>query len=88
MALLFVMVVPPVPAVGPSPKVVEGVVVEGVVVGLSPVVGVVLPFPAVLITDRIWQHSSAAIVDISRRDPNKKQTNMRIMTVCKSNFKP
>lgn len=53
MALLFVMVVvPPVPAVGPSPKVVEGVVVEGVVVegvvvGLSPVVGVVLPFPAV-----------------------------------------
>jgi len=47
-ALLFVMVVVPVPAVGPSPKVVEGVVVEGVVVGLSPVVGVVLPFPAVL----------------------------------------
>jgi len=47
-ALLFVMVVPPVPAVGPNPKVVEGVVIEGVVVGLSPVDGVVLPFPAVL----------------------------------------
>lgn len=59
MALLSMVVVPPLAVVGLSPKT-EGVVVEGVVpvVGVPGlvdglIVGVVLEFPAVLITENM-----------------------------------